>query len=194
MVYMSPDPYFDSFEQPLEDLRQFNFERYPTEGLNLVKSQDRVHQRLMLPGSPAAKTPDWHTRIRGTWLIRIGQHIVSTITEVTQILSKLIDEGSQYTVLTFTHPKICPNLTHDGIPIVLSAPFSLLTQDQLNACWEFSTIADYLQTVPPRYDHTVRIGAVLIKKYSSYRTNQKNPPRVFSFCFLPTKYSNKSVR
>jgi hypothetical protein len=38
------------------------------------------------------------------------------------------------------------------------------------------------------------VGAVLIKKYSSYRTNQKNPPRVFSICFLPTKYSNKSVR
>ncbi len=26
------------------------------------------------------------------------------------------------------------------------------------------------------------LGAVFIKKYSSYRTNQKNPPRVFSIC------------
>ncbi len=44
------------------------------------------------------------------------------------------------------------------------------------------------------FDILFIVGAVLIKKYSSYRTNQKNPPRVFSICFLPTKYSNKSVR
>ncbi len=42
--------------------------------------------------------------------------------------------------------------------------------------------------------HILWLGAVLIKKYSSYHTNQKNPARVFSICFLPTKYSNKSLR
>ena len=33
------------------------------------------------------------------------------------------------------------------------------------------------------------LEAVLIKKYSSYCTNQKISPHVFSICFLPMKYS-----
>jgi hypothetical protein len=31
----------------------------------------------------------------------------------------------------------------------------------------------------------VGLGAAFIKKYSSYRTNQKHPPRVFSICVFP---------
>ena len=41
-VYMSPDPYHDSFEQPL-DLRKFHMASHPLAGLDLYESNHRVH-------------------------------------------------------------------------------------------------------------------------------------------------------
>jgi hypothetical protein len=51
------------------------------------------------------------------------------------------------------HPEIQPKLSHDGIPIVLSAPFAQNTHDQLNNRWEFSTVADHLQTSKTKYNY-----------------------------------------
>ena len=57
------------------------------------------------------------------------------------------------TVLLFAHPEIQPNLSHNGLPIVSSAPFTQATHDQLNNRWEFSTVADYLHDSSP--SHTI---------------------------------------
>jgi hypothetical protein len=65
----------------------------------------------------------------------------------------LRDLGATSTVLPFTHLEIQPNLSHNGLPIVSSAPFTQATHDQLNNCWEFSTVADYLHASAPT--HTV---------------------------------------
>ena len=151
MVYMSPDPYHDSFEQPL-DLRKFAVSSHPTAGLDLYERDERVHLKRMTPGSPAAKIPDWRTRLRGAWLIRIGDSRVSSIDNVWRALADLVTANAPSTVLLFSHPEVRPNLSHDGILIVSSAPFSLATHDQLNFRWEFSTVADYLRNSGPWYE------------------------------------------
>ena len=150
-VYMSPDPYHDSFEQPL-DLRKFSLTSHPTGGLDLHESDDRVHLKRMIPSTPAAKIADWRTRLRGAWLIRVGDATVSSIDDVRRALNDLVTNGAASTSLLFSHPEVRPNLSHDGVPIVSAAPFSLATHNQLNFRWEFSTVADYLRNSGPRYE------------------------------------------
>ena len=151
MVYMSPDPYHDSFEQPL-DLRKFSPSSHPTAGMDLYERDGRVHLKRMLPGAPAAKIPDWRTRLRGAWLIKVGDSTVSSIDDVQRAIHELVTSNVPSTVLLFSHPEVRPNLSHDGLPIVSAAPFSLATHDQLNFRWEFSTVADYLRTHGTRYE------------------------------------------
>ena len=158
MVYMSHDPYYESFEQDI-DLRKYNTSRHRTAGLDLYESDNRVHVRGMNAGSPAAKIPDWRSRIRGARLIKVGDTVVDTVTEVERALSALATSGAKSTHLLFAHPAIRPNLSHDGLPIVSAAPFSLGTHDQLNNRWEFATVATFLRTTKPSFD-IVDCGAV----------------------------------
>ncbi len=78
MIYMSPDPYFDAFKQPL-DLCKFDVEKDPTAGLSLFENNGHVHLATMSPGTPAAKIKDWCTRVKGAWLIKIGYMLISTV-------------------------------------------------------------------------------------------------------------------
>jgi hypothetical protein len=80
--------------------------------------------------------------------------------DVAQAVDILRLESSPSTTLLFLHPKIRPNLSQEGIPIISSAPFSELTQDQLNNRWEFSTVADHLHSCKPSYK-LVDLGEVL---------------------------------
>ena len=159
MIYMSPDPYFDAFEQPL-DLRKFDFTKHATAGLSLYESDGRIYLAAMSPGTPAAKIPDWRTRVRGAWLIQIGDSVISSIADATLAFQLLAQNNSPSTVLLFAHPEIRPNLSHDGLPIVSSAPFTQQIHDQMNNRWEFSTVADYLRSCTPSSQH-VDSGGVL---------------------------------
>jgi hypothetical protein len=105
----------------------------------------------MTPGSPAAKIPNWCPCIWGTWLIKVSNTTVSTIADVPTAIEAAIASGLPNVTLLFVHPKIWPNLSHDGIPIVSLAPFTLATHNQLKAHWEFSTVADYLHDPPLTY-------------------------------------------
>jgi hypothetical protein len=105
----------------------------------------------MCPGTPAAKTPDWQSRLQGTWLIKVGDHTVTTLDDVTQATAAAATLDIPSLILLFVHPEIWPNLTHNGIPVVLLALFSLATHNQLNSLWEYTTVADYLCSLPPRY-------------------------------------------
>ncbi len=115
--YMSPDPYFDAFAQPV-DLRKVDLNKHATAGLNLYETDGRIYLASMSPGTTAAKIPDWRTRIRGAWLIKIGESVISSIADAKQALQMLVSEGSPSTVLLFAHPEIRPNLSHNGLPIV----------------------------------------------------------------------------
>jgi hypothetical protein len=132
MIYLSPEPYFDAFEQPL-DLRKFDIATQATAGLSLLESNGRLHHlATMSPSSPAAKMKDWRTRVKGAWLIKIGTVVVSTIEKAKLAFKSIQASGYTSTTLLFAHPEVRPNLSHDGLPIISSAPFSQATHNQLN--------------------------------------------------------------
>jgi hypothetical protein len=80
MVYMSPDPFFDAFEEDL-DLRKWSFDKHRTAGLSLLLHNGRLYLGGMAPGTPGAKVDRWRVNLRGAWLIKIGTTVVSTISE-----------------------------------------------------------------------------------------------------------------
>ena len=126
MVYMSPDPYHDAFEQTV-DLRKWDLSQHATGGLCLSERDGRVHLTSISPGSPAARIHGWRTRLRGAWLITVDNATISSTDDVIQAFARLRVEASPRVTLLFSHPEVRPVLSHDGIPIVLTAPFSHLT-------------------------------------------------------------------
>ncbi len=81
IVYMSQDPFFDSFEEVL-DLRKWSFDKHCTAGLSLVDHNGRLYLGGMKPSTPGAKVDCWHVNLRGAWLIKVGSAVVSTILDV----------------------------------------------------------------------------------------------------------------
>jgi hypothetical protein len=158
LVYMSPDPYHDAFEEVL-DTRRFDFARLRTAGLCLAHVNGRLILGGMAPSTPAAKIPRWRSRIKGAWLIKIGNTTVSSIAEAQLAFQHLALAGASSIPLLFLHSEICQSISHDGLPIVSPAPFTQHIHDQLNHRWDFSTVADYLRKAPP-YD-IVKSGDVL---------------------------------
>jgi hypothetical protein len=150
MIYTSPDPFFEAFEQPI-NLRDFNLNNHPTAGLSLYECNGRVFLATMSPSTPDAKIPDWCPRVQGTWLIKVGHTMVNTINEVAAAFWNLQASSNLTPVLLFAHPEIWPSLSHDGLPIVSSAPFTQSMHDQLNNRWEFSTVPDQLCTCGPQH-------------------------------------------
>ncbi len=147
---MSPHPFFEAFEQPI-DLSDFNLNNHPTAGLSLYEHDRCLFLATMSPSMPAAKTPDWCPRVQGAWLIVVGHTMVNTIDEVAAAFRHLQASSNLTPVSLFAHPEIRPNLSHDGLPIVSSAPFTQSTHDQLNNRWEFSTVTDHLRTCGPQH-------------------------------------------
>ena len=131
MVYMSPDPYHDAFEQTI-DLQKWDLSKHATGGLCLYDRDGRVHLTSVSPGSPAARIHGWRARLRGAWLIKVGDKTISSTDDVVQAFTRLRVQDSTNVTLLFSHPEVRPNLSHDGIPIVSTAPFSHLTHAQLN--------------------------------------------------------------
>jgi hypothetical protein len=105
MIYMSPDPYFDAFEQPL-DLRHFDYATHPTAGMSLYVNTGRLYLAAMSPSTPTAKIHNWRTRVRGAWLIKIGNTTVTSIVEAGAAFEALRESIATSTVLFFAHPEI----------------------------------------------------------------------------------------
>ncbi len=79
----------------------------------------------------------------------MGNTLVSSITDAQDAFALAIALGSHFVTLLFSHPEIRQDISHDGLPIVSSAPFSQQVHDQINKHWDFTTVADYLQKAPP---------------------------------------------
>ena len=60
MVYMSPDPYHDAFEQTV-DLWKFDLTKHATGGLSMYEREGRVHLASISPSTPAARIHGWRT-------------------------------------------------------------------------------------------------------------------------------------
>ena len=148
MIYMSPDPFHDSFDNLL-DIRHLDLSRHPTAGLSLLEKDGRVFLAHMRPGTPGAKIPRWRTRIRGAWLIKIGPHIIHSIPDAHTAFSTIQASGSTHTLPLFAHPEIRPDLSRRGLPMVSSSPnFTQQVCDQLNNRWEFLTAFEHLHRHP----------------------------------------------
>ena len=117
----------------------------------LYESAGRVYLKDILPSSPVACIRCWRSRIKGAWLIQIGDTKVTSVEDVANEFAQIKSSCADSTVLLFSHPEVRPTLSQDGLPIVSSAPFSLNTHTQLNNRWEFSTVASYLRSCKPGY-------------------------------------------
>jgi hypothetical protein len=113
----------------------------------------------MQPGTPGAKIPRWRSRIKGAWLIKNDEVNVSTINEAHAAFATAASKGHPSTRLLLSHPEFCQDVSHNGLPIVSLAPFSQQIYDQMNNCWDFSTVADHLRKKPPFC--VVKDGSVL---------------------------------
>jgi hypothetical protein len=131
MVYMSPDPYHEVFEQTL-DLHKFNFSHHPTAGLSLFERDGWVHLGTISLSTPTAKLHEWWSRVQGSWLIKIEDVTVKSLEDANYAFQMLESNKSPSATLLFSHPKIHSNLSQDGIPIVLLVPVTQNTHDQLN--------------------------------------------------------------
>jgi len=158
LMYMSPDPYHEAFEEVL-DLRRFDLSRHQTAGLCLPHVNGRLFLGGMAPSTPAAKIPRWRSRIKGAWLIKIGDTVVSSISDAQQAFAALAQNGVTSVTLLFSHPEIRQDSSLNGLPIVSSAPFTQHIHDQLNHRWDFSSVAEYLQKAPP--NEIIESGDVL---------------------------------
>jgi hypothetical protein len=148
MIYMSPNPYCDACEQPL-DLQKFDLGKHATAELNLYQSGGRVHIVSMSCSTLAAKIPKWRTCTHGAWLIKIDDAVISTVVEAGQALKSLVESGGSTATLLFAYLEICPNLSHNGLPIVSLAPFSQHAHNQLNSRWGIHTVAVNLRSTTP---------------------------------------------
>ncbi len=60
MIYISPDPFYGTFEEEL-DLCKFDLSRHSTAGMNFFEKDQRLFLALMVPGTPGARIPRWHS-------------------------------------------------------------------------------------------------------------------------------------
>ncbi len=148
MVYMSPDLFFDAFEEGL-DLRKWSFNKHRTTSLSLVVHNGRVYLGGMTPGTPGAKVDQWRVNLRGAGLIKVGSTQISTISDAQSGFWSLYEIGAPSVTLLFSHPELRRDISNKGLPIVSLAPFLQQMHDQLNRRWDFSTVAGYLRKAPP---------------------------------------------
>jgi len=147
MVYMSPSPYHDAFDEVM-DIRKWDFSKHPTAGMSLIEQNGQLILAHMAPSTPGAKVPRWRTWLRGAWLVKIAGKSVTTIEDARKVFETLSTNGDPSAHLLFAHPEVRPDISRHGLPIISSEPFSYA---QLNDRWEFSTVASHLSK-KPTYD------------------------------------------
>jgi hypothetical protein len=143
MVYLSPDTYRESFEEEV-DIRHFNLNKNRMDGLCLAHHDGCLFLGSVAKSTPCAKIPQWRTRIKGPWLIKIGSYTVTMIQEAQDAFTALSLAGTTHVLLLFLHPIVRQDISHDGLPIVSSAPFTQEVHAQLNNCWDFTTVAKHI--------------------------------------------------
>ncbi len=131
MVYISPDPFYGAFKEEL-DLWKFDFAKHRTAGLRFIEKDQRLLLALMDPSTPGACIPQWHTRIRGAWLIEIDGTCVFTITDAQDVFRCLATANALGCTLLFLHSEVTPDISNTSLLIMSKSNFSQFTHDQLN--------------------------------------------------------------
>jgi hypothetical protein len=89
----------------------------------------------------------WQLHLQGAWLIRMGHTTVFTIADAQRAFKDCYKKGLHSVTLLFSHPELRRDISNNGLPIISSPPFTQLTHDQLNHCWDFATVADPLRKI-----------------------------------------------
>ncbi len=144
MVYTSPDPFFGAFEEEI-NLRKWSFDKHRTAGILVVEHHGHLYVGNMVPGSPGAKVDKWRLHVWGAWLNQVGDTTVSTIADAESTFKQLYDGGVLTVTLLLSHMELHWDISHNGLPIILTDPFTQLTHDQLNHLWDSATVADSLR-------------------------------------------------
>ena len=112
---MLPDQYHKAFEEVL-DLWHFDPSRHRTAGLCLAHINGRLFLGGMAPSTPAAQIPRWRSRIKGAWLIKIGDTTMSSISDAQHTFTALAQTCVTSVTLLFSHPEIRQDTSHNGCP------------------------------------------------------------------------------
>lgn len=131
MVYMSPHPYQDSFEEEFR-LRYYNHEKLPTAGLVCIERNGRLYLQNIQPSTPAAKIRAWKIRIRNAWLIKVDNEEVHSVADIERIMARLSQSKAPRCTLLMAHSELKDGLTETGIPQI--------NVDQLNYRYSFKRI------------------------------------------------------
>ncbi len=158
MIYVSPDPSGNSFEEEL-DLRKFDITMHRSVGLCFFKKNGRLLLALMAPSTPGAHIPRWRTRLRDAWLLEVNGTPVSTIKDMHATFTYLASKNKPSCTLLFSHPEITPDISNKGLPVMSKSDFSQLTCDQLNN--RIDLIEDSLRVKRMRQYNVVNSGNVL---------------------------------
>jgi hypothetical protein len=131
MVYLSPHPFRDSFEEEFR-LRLYNHQKHPTAGLICSMHNGRLYLQDILPGTPAAKIRAWRSRLKGAWLIKVDDEEVCTTDQISTIMKRLADRKATTCRLLLAHSDLKHGQIETGIPQI--------NADQLNQRYSFDRI------------------------------------------------------
>jgi len=131
MVFLSPFPFHDSFEETFL-LRYFNPQKHPTAGMICTERNGRVYLSNIAPSTPAAKLRAWRSRLRGAWIIKVNDTIISSIQDLNRTLLHCAATNATRCTLLMAHSAIRDGLVETGIPQI--------NADQLNHRHSFDHI------------------------------------------------------
>lgn len=118
MVYFSPSPYNDAFEESIDKkwLTRSLMVKHPSGGMSFLIANDRLFLESIQESTPFAMLPRWRSRLRGAWLIKVDGEEVSCLQDVELALQSSLAKPGRTCTLLFSHPEIKHGLTSDGIP------------------------------------------------------------------------------
>jgi hypothetical protein len=125
------------FEKEI-DLRKWDLTKHRTAGMRFLEKDGRLVLALINASTLAACIEWWRTHIRGAWLVSIDGTPVTTIAEAAAVFACPCTHSHPCT-LVFSHPKISPDISNKGLPIMSKDDFSQFTHDQLNNCLDLLT-------------------------------------------------------
>jgi hypothetical protein len=115
MIYMSPHPFRDSFEEIFR-LRYFDNVKHPTAGLACTERNGRLYLQDIEPSTPATKIRAWRSSIRKAWLIEVDEEEVSSIEDVKRVMARLATNKSPICRLLMAHSELKDGLVESEIP------------------------------------------------------------------------------
>jgi hypothetical protein len=131
MVFLSPSPFHDSFEEIIQ-LRYFDPHRHPTAGMVCTERNGRVYLSNIDASTPAAKIRAWRSRLRGAWIIKLNDVIITSIKDVQRALLTCANTKAKQCTLLMAHSAIRDGLVETGIPQI--------NADQLNHRHSFDRV------------------------------------------------------